>query len=213
MYLRNLFLNIMKKLRLLFLLLISNHLFAQNFDINALKEINLNRNKNLDGTMQFISNSEYALGIATPLFVCGMGLLNKDTAIIQKGINISLAVIANTGATYILKRAVNRDRPAVTYPFLNPLETKTRYSFPSGHTSNAFCTATSLSLNFRKWYIIAPSYLWACSVAYSRMHIGVHYPSDVFAGAVLGAGSAWITYQANKKIRSYYFKKKIRKIV
>jgi membrane-associated phospholipid phosphatase len=45
------------------------------------------------------------------------------------------------------------------------------------------------------------------------MHIGVHYPSDVFAGAVLGAGSTWITYQANKKIRSYYFKKKIRKIV
>ena len=212
MYLRNLFLNVMKKLSLLFLLLISNHLFAQNFDINALKEINLNRNKNLDGTMQFISNSEYAVGIATPLFVCGMGLLNKDTSIIQKGINMSLAVIANTGATYILKITVNRDRPAVTYPFLKPLATETTYSFPSGHTSNAFCTATSLSLNFRKWYIIAPSYLWASSVAYSRMHIGVHYPSDVFAGAVLGAGSAWVTYQVNKKIRSYYFKKKIRKI-
>jgi hypothetical protein len=59
----------MKKLSLLFLLLISNYVFAQNFDINTLKELNLNRNRNLDASMQFISNSEYAVGIATPLFL------------------------------------------------------------------------------------------------------------------------------------------------
>jgi membrane-associated phospholipid phosphatase len=43
------------------------------------------------------------------------------------------------------------------------------------------------------------------------MHMGVHYPSDVFAGALLGAGSAWISYQANKKMNSYWIKKKLTK--
>jgi membrane-associated phospholipid phosphatase len=201
----------MKKLSLLFLLLISNHVFAQNFDINTLKELNLNRNRNLDASMQFISNSEYAVGIAAPLFVCGLGLATKDSSMLHKGVNVSVAIIANTGATYLLKRIVNRDRPGVSYPFLQPLENKTKHSFPSGHTSNAFCIATSISLNFRKWYLIAPSYLWASSVGYARMHMGVHYPSDVFAGALLGAGSAWISYQANKKMNSYWIKKKLTK--
>ncbi len=70
--------------------------------------------------------------------------------------------------------------------------------FPSGHTSLAFAIATSLSLKYPKWYVIAPSYVWACSVGYSRMNLGVHYPSDVLAGAVLGAGSAFLTYKLNE---------------
>jgi membrane-associated phospholipid phosphatase len=74
-------------------------------------------------------------------------------------------------------------------------------SFPSGHTSDAFATATSLSIAFPKWYVIAPSFLWACSVGYSRMDLGVHYPSDVMAGAIIGAGSAYLCYKANRWIQ------------
>ena len=77
-------------------------------------------------------------------------------------------------------------------------------SFPSGHTSFAFATATSLSIKYPRWYVIAPSYLWAGAVGYSRMNLGVHYPSDVLAGAMLGAGSAWLTC----KVNDWYWKKK-----
>ena len=77
---------------------------------------------------------------------------------------------------------------------------------PSGHTSGAFNLATSLTLSYPKWYVAAPSYLWASGVAYSRMYIGVHYPSDVFIGALLGSGTAWLNYYINKK----YFKPRSR---
>jgi membrane-associated phospholipid phosphatase len=100
--------------------------------------------------------------------------------------------------TYGLKAAIDRPRPYVTYPdIIDPYRFMTSKSMPSGHTSLAFTTATALSLKYPKWYVIAPSYFWACSVGYSRMNLGVHYPSDVLAGAALGAGSAYLTMLIN----------------
>ena len=69
-------------------------------------------------------------------------------------------------------------------------------SFPSGHTSAAFCISTSLALRYRKWYVIAPAYVYAVSVGWARMYQGVHYPSDVLTGALIGTASAWLTYKA-----------------
>jgi membrane-associated phospholipid phosphatase len=53
---------------------------------------------------------------------------------------------------------------------------------------------------------VVPAYTWASAVGYSRMHLGVHYPSDVLAGALLGAGSAWVTYKLNKWLQQTYLK-------
>ena len=77
-------------------------------------------------------------------------------------------------------------------------------SFPSGHTSLAFSTAASLSIQFNKWYVTLPAYLWAGSVAYSRMYLGVHYPTDVLGGAAVGIGSAYLAHWLNQK----FFKNK-----
>jgi membrane-associated phospholipid phosphatase len=202
----------MRFITLLFVL-ISFDGYAQNADINILRSININRNENLDGTMKFISKTEYVIGTLTPITVCATALAKKDFKLLQKGVNMSFAVVLNTGSTYILKRIVNRDRPAQTYPDIIAMENERFHSFPSGHTSNAFVTATSLSLNFKKWYVILPTYAWATAVGYSRMHMGVHYPSDVFAGAIVGAGSALITYKANQWIKSYYEKKFVNKSI
>jgi membrane-associated phospholipid phosphatase len=59
---------------------------------------------------------------------------------------------------------------------------------PSGHASLAAAIAMSWSLSHPKWYVIAPGAVWASSVALSRVWLGVHYPSDILAGTLLGAG-------------------------
>lgn len=174
--------------------------FAQNVDIKLLREINLHRNTSLDGTFKFITNSAAPVAFATPLVLYSVGLINGDSILKRKALVIGASVVTAAVITTIMKTVVNRPRPFVTYSDIQKLTSGGSGSFPSGHTSDAFSFATSLSLEFPKWYIIVPSYTWAIAVAYSRMDLGVHYPSDVLMGAVVGAGSAYLCHYLNKKL-------------
>ena len=181
----------------LFFTIIAN---AQNFDINSLREINLERNQSFDPAFKFITNSATPISIATPLLIYSVGLIYKDIDLKKKGVFIGETFLVNAFITTALKYAIKRDRPFVTYPEIQKLSSGGSGSFPSGHVSESFATATSLSLAFPKWYVIAPSFVWASLVGYSRMDLGVHYPSDVAAGAIVGAGSAYLSYKLNKWI-------------
>lgn len=171
---------------------------AQNIDLNLLRDINLHRNKSLDPTFRTITNSVGPVSIGAPLIIYSIGLINKDPNMKNKGIYLGETFVATTAFALALKYATKRNRPFVTYPDIEKETSGGGYSLPSGHTSDAFATATSLSIAFPKWYVIAPSFLWAGAVGYSRMDLGVHYPSDVLAGAIVGSGSAYLTYKLNK---------------
>lgn len=185
-------------------LIVSFNAYSQNVDIDILKNINLNRNKNLDPTFRFITNSAAPISIAFPVIIFSVGAIQKDSSLKRKGLYIGESILVATFISTALKYGVNRTRPFVTYPYLEKETSGGSPSFPSGHTSDAFATATSLSIAFPKWYVIAPSFLWASAVGYSRMDLGVHYPSDVLAGAIVGAGSAYLCYKVNK----WLFKKR-----
>jgi membrane-associated phospholipid phosphatase len=190
----------MKKILLFVLLLQSVTIYSQNLDIRILRQINLNRNERLDGAFTTITNSVSPVSIAAPFLVFGVGLIEKDKNVQQKGLVIGVSFLLTTAIATTLKHTINRPRPYETYPDIQKMAAGGSPSFPSGHTSDAFSTATSLSLAFPKWYVIAPSYVYASAVGYSRMHLGVHYPSDVLAGAVIGTGSAYLCYKAQKWI-------------
>ncbi len=171
---------------------------AQNFDINTLKQTNLYRNQNLDAAFCGISNSIYYLPGGLLIGNYTIGILKKNAKMQKNAIEQGISQVVNGFITYAFKYGIKRDRPAVTYPFLMPLENKTTNSFPSGHTSTAFNTATIFSLQNKKWYYVVPAYTWAGAVGYSRMHMGVHYPTDVLGGALVGTASAYIGQQLNK---------------
>lgn len=191
----------MKRLfQLGFFLIFGLQLNAQNADIELLRTFNLNRNQKLDPTFTFITKSASPVSMACPTVVYGIGLIKRDSTIRRKGLYIAGSMAVNTVFTLGLKYSINRPRPFITYPDIEKLSEGGSPSFPSGHTSNAFATATSLTIAYPKWYVAAPSFIWASSVGYSRMHLGVHYPSDVFVGAALGAGSAWMSHWLTKKI-------------
>jgi len=190
----------MKKILLVVLLLQSFTIYSQNLDIRILRHINVNRNERLDGAFTTITNSVAPISIAAPILVFGTGLIEKDKTIQKKGLVMGASFLTATIISTGMKHAINRTRPFVTYPDIQKVASGGSPSFPSGHTSDAFATATSLSLAFPKWYVIAPSYVYASAVGYSRMHLGVHYPSDVLAGAIIGVGSAYLCYKAQKWI-------------
>ena len=88
---------------------------------------------------------------------------------------------------WILKNTLQRPRPQHAIPGLRSLATASnQFSFPSGHSSRAFLLATVLAVIFGEPAVAM--YLWAGTVALSRVLLGVHYPGDVLAGAVIGSG-------------------------
>lgn len=172
-------------------------------EVNLLRSINpVNPNNPL---FKALSSTDKPIALGVPLGILAVALLQHQVSGEINGVEMLAGLGITTVATTALKAIIKRPRPYVTYSDIYPDAIDDSYSFPSGHTSIAFSTATSLALIYKKWYITIPAYAWATGVGYSRMYLGQHYPSDVLAGAATGAASAFISHWLNKK---FFFKKK-----
>lgn len=180
------------------LLCFTNIGHAQNADIRLLHSINSHRTAGMDGVMSNLSTSAYVVPVVLPVTQLIVGLCRHDTQTVYNTVQTASSLLLTVGLAFGLKYAVNRPRPYATYAYINPYTRDADPSFPSGHTSIAFSTATALSLEYKRWYVVVPSFLWAGAVGYSRLYLGMHYPTDVLAGAVLGAGSSWLCYKGTQ---------------
>lgn len=90
----------------------------------------------------------------------------------------------------VLKHWIGRPRPFVSYPeFSSAIVPVSGYSFPSGHTASSFAAAGVLVFRkeaYRIWAVIL-----GILIAFSRVYLFVHYPSDIAGGIILGALCAW----------------------
>ena len=110
-----------------------------------------------------------------------------------------------------LKNIICRLRPCnvfTDFPML--IARPTSYSFPSGHTSSSFAAALILTLRHKKvgWLAYIPAVL----IAFSRIFLFVHYPTDVLAGILLGTLAALLTYFAAKAIQKRQAEKRTAQI-
>ncbi|MVN89977.1 phosphatase PAP2 family protein [Mucilaginibacter aquatilis] len=188
------------KLIVLVLCIQASFVKAQNWDVNLLNKFNPNRGDE-SSSWKFVSNHAIYMSAATPLTLMAIGIAKHDQKLKQTAMNTGIALLGNTAITMMMKNTIQRQRPFVTWAdkiVLQGNTSPTDYSFPSGHTSTAFSVATSISLAYPKWYVIAPSFAFAGATAYSRMYRGAHYPSDVLAGVLVGTGSAYLTHKLQK---------------
>ncbi len=180
-------------------LLFTSTIYSQDWDINLLKKINGSYTEQGGISMKFVTESITPVSIGAPLTLFCISLIKKDKKLAYDGLTLVSAELINSILTTSIKLGVKRERPFSTYP--NDITKHTSggsYSFPSGHTSLAFTVATSVSLTYPKWYVITPAFLWASSVGYSRMYLGVHYPTDVLMGATIGTLSSILTHYGRK---------------
>lgn len=155
----------------------------------------------IDEPLRRLSNlaneSKLWLGIAGVLFVFGgrAGRRAAITGAVAIGVN---SVVVNLPVKYAARRK-RPDRSGVGVPAERWVDMPTSTSFPSGHSASAFAFATAVADTLP--VLGVPLRGVAATVAYSRVHTGVHYPGDVIVGSLIGAWLGKTTAVVSRGVR------------
>jgi undecaprenyl-diphosphatase len=140
------------------------------------------------GAITLSRSGDGYLQVLTPAVVWLSGSVLAPTYAVA----LAAAMLMERIVYYIMKNTLKRLRPCDFKKNLKSLiAASDKFSFPSGHTSAAFCFSTITILTFGGAF--AAMFVWASLVGASRVIIGVHYPGDIVAGAVMGSGIAVAT--------------------
>ena len=142
--------------------------------------------------LQFISFTTTYISIAMVVGVLIVALFKKSKPLWRRFLILAAVLLISGIVSFALKSLIYRERPFTAYSFIVKRSEGGESSFPSGHSMEAFAVATAFSMVFRKKKISIPLFVWAITVAYSRIALGVHYPSDVLAGILIGILTGWI---------------------
>lgn len=111
-------------------------------------------------------------------------------------ISMILGLIIGNG---ILKNLIQRQRPCwIDTNILLLIPNPTDFSFPSGHTLASFEASIMILLHSKKWGI--PAIILSILIAFSRMYLFVHFPTDILGGAILGTTISILVYYVSEKI-------------
>jgi undecaprenyl-diphosphatase len=123
---------------------------------------------------------------------------------------IILIIFTDQTGYKLLKEIFQRIRPCNVLPdVITPIDCRGSFTFPSNHALNNFAAATFLWRLFPKfkWVFFITAFL----VALSRVYLGLHYPSDIAAGAIIGAAFGFLFSIAALKIDDYFKERQAKK--
>ena len=139
---------------------------------------------------------EYFIYLVLTIFVlaaCRSYKKEKNITTLKPYLGAILAAfIARYGVTEAIRFFYHHPRPFITFPMAH-LMTETAYSFPSGHTIVMFSLATATYFFDKRfsYFLFAAGLV----IGIARIAGGVHYPSDIVGGIVLGIATSWILYR------------------
>lgn len=166
------------------------------FDFPILYYLQTFRSDVLDTIMKcitYIGEAGWFWILLSIVLVC-----SKKTRRMGIHLMIALAIMQVTG-NMILKNWIARPRPCwLDESIVLAIARPDSYSFPSGHTYSSFACAVSILFHNKKWGIAALGL--AALIAFSRMYLFVHFPSDILGGIVLGILTAWLAHVLTPKI-------------
>ncbi len=140
----------------------------------------------------------YALLVLFIVFVFRhKALFYERSTLFVQGIGASLIARA---LVEVIRFFIHRLRPFASDPTIHELITKSSYSFPSGHASFYFALAMVVYLHNKKWGVWF--FIGALLNGVARVGVGVHYPTDIFGGAVLGVLVGWGVHRFFRKSSS-----------
>ncbi|MFY4774485.1 phosphatase PAP2 family protein [Metabacillus sp. RGM 3146] len=161
----------------------------------------LNRHFDRKALNFYFRNITHVGGAASTIFVCLFLIIFTSGALRFAGIASAAALALSHIPVAIVKKLYPRKRPYITLHETkvpaNPLED---HSFPSGHTTAVFSIVVPL-LMFMPGLAIVLIPL-GISVGLSRIYLGLHYPSDVLAGFLLGTSTSMLSFLAVSQIIS-----------
>ena len=181
--------------------------FLRYWDQDLLVWLNNLGNEPYDAFWIFVTQIESW----TPLFLYFIGVVlyyhkgKKGAILLLGGIVIFLVTLAITDLTKTYVARIRPNNLDSLSSVIRVLKNPTSYSFFSGHASSSFCIVVFLVLcvrNFNHWVYLA--FIWPVLFAASRIYVGVHYPSDIVVGAVVGSILAVFGYRV-----STYLAKKV----
>ncbi len=134
------------------------------------------------------------------VFLISFLLINFKKAGLYVLMGVFLTIgVSDFVSSKVIKKSVKRDRPCNTVHIAPEMELRVHcgggYSFTSSHATNHFALATFLVMiigPFFKWIRI-PLFLWAASIAFGQIYVGVHYPMDILAGSIVGILLGFLT--------------------
>jgi undecaprenyl-diphosphatase len=176
--------------------------FLYNIDRTVFLFLNRDvANPVFDAVMPFITNKNN-FNIPFVLIILGLLFFGGKKGRIAVLLGLVIVVLSDQLSSAVIKPLVGRIRPCHPDFLIEGarylIGTKISFSFPSSHAANMASTATWFSYRYKRytWIFV----IIAVLVGYSRIYVGVHYPSDVLGGAVIGVFCAYIIIGAERGI-------------
>lgn len=181
--------------------------FFEQIDIRFFLFLNGKHNEFFDVLMWWVSYKFTWIPFYALLLFIIWKKFGKKTALVILAVSV-LILFSDQASVHLFKNYFQRYRPCHNLIIKEKVhvvgDCGGTFGFVSSHAANSFALAMFLSLIFRKKFFFAFIFAWAALGSYSRIYLGVHYPADIFIGAILGCSIGIIVYAlfkfAEKKI-------------